>query len=364
MKVSIIIPIYKSEKYLEKCLKSIQNQTYKDFECLMINDGSPDNSEEICKKYVEGDSRFKLFSKENEGAYKTANFGFDHASGDFVTVVDADDYVEKEWLEERIKEIQKFNADTVFCGYRAVDMNYNERLIEKPNYKNKIYENGEKKELIERIIGYSCNDLYRKLKGENDCVQREFASVWRFLYDNKVFQENKIRFDERANLVGDVLVNSEYLSVCKKVVISETYGYNYLYRDDGLVQSFLNSKAIDFWNDKMASATAREEANEKLLNNMDVDFFYAWEGSNIFSSMEIGLRFSNDKELSLRKKIKMFKSYIKLDSTKRAFKDLKMSNLNMKYKICFICVKMHLLTLEYLMIEIANRLGLIPKMEA
>ncbi len=360
MKISIVVPIYNSEKYLEKCLKSIQNQTHKNFECLMINDGSPDNSKEICKRYADSDSRFLLFSKENEGALNAANYGFERAKGDYLTVMDADDYAESTWLEERVNEIKENNADTVFCGYRAVDTDYRERLVKKPDYKQKVYQGTDKKEIIERIIGYSCEDLYKKLRGKDDSVKREFGAVWRFLYDNKIFQNNKIRFDEEANLAGDVILNSEYLSLCKKVVVSNTYGYNYLYRNDGMVQTYLKSKAIDFCKQKVNAAKSREKVNSKLLQNIGIDFFYAWEASNIFSAIEIGLRLSNDKELPLKRKIRLFKFYLKLNSTQKAFVDLKIRKLKMKYKICFSLIKMHLFTLEYFLISFANRLNIVP----
>ena len=91
--ISIVVPIYNVENYLGMCLDSIHHQTYENFECLLIDDGSPDKSAEICKEYVAKDSRFRYFKKENGGVSSARNFGIDIANGDFVAFVDGDDIV-------------------------------------------------------------------------------------------------------------------------------------------------------------------------------------------------------------------------------------------------------------------------------
>lgn len=89
--ISVIVPIYNVENYLRMCLDSIQNQTYKNFECLLINDGSPDNSAEICREYVAKDSRFRYFEKENGGVSSARNLGIERSEGVYITFVDSDD---------------------------------------------------------------------------------------------------------------------------------------------------------------------------------------------------------------------------------------------------------------------------------
>ena len=101
--VSIVIPVYKAENYLRTCLDSISKQTYKDWECILVIDGSPDNSAQICAEYEAKDSRFKAYIKENGGPSSARNYGIDHASGDFVCFVDSDDYVGPLFLEHLIR---------------------------------------------------------------------------------------------------------------------------------------------------------------------------------------------------------------------------------------------------------------------
>lgn len=113
MKVSVIVPIYNVEEYVEKCLKSIQAQTLKDFECLVINDGTKDNSVEVAKKAVEGDDRFKFFDKENGGLSDARNFGIEKAQGEYLCFVDSDDYIEKDLLELSYNMGKENNSDIV-----------------------------------------------------------------------------------------------------------------------------------------------------------------------------------------------------------------------------------------------------------
>lgn len=113
MKVSVIVPIYNVEKYVEKCLKSIQAQTLKDFECLVINDGTKDNSVEVAKKTVENDQRFKFYDKENGGLSDARNFGIDKAKGEYLCFIDSDDYVDEKLLEVTYNTGKQYDSDIV-----------------------------------------------------------------------------------------------------------------------------------------------------------------------------------------------------------------------------------------------------------
>ena len=115
-KISIIIPVYNGEKYIEKCLDSIKNQTFKDYEVLIINDGSKDNTKKLIEKYL-NDKRFKLFNRTNHGIGASRNFGLDESSGEYICFIDSDDYVDKKYLEKLYNKILKENLDIVVCNY-------------------------------------------------------------------------------------------------------------------------------------------------------------------------------------------------------------------------------------------------------
>ena len=101
--ISIIVPIYNVENYLRQCLDSIMNQTYRNFECLLINDGSSDNSEDICREYVSKDSRFRYFEKENGGVSSARNLGIECSGGAYITFIDADDWVDSDYFRSSLQ---------------------------------------------------------------------------------------------------------------------------------------------------------------------------------------------------------------------------------------------------------------------
>ena len=114
-KISLIVPVYNTSKYLRKCLDSLITQTYKDIEIIVINDGSIDNSEEIIKLYR--DKRLKYISKKNEGIGKTRNLGIENATGNYIAFVDSDDYLDKNFCKKMIKKADEDNCDIVICNY-------------------------------------------------------------------------------------------------------------------------------------------------------------------------------------------------------------------------------------------------------
>ena len=113
-KVSVIVPVYNAEKYLEKCVNSIVNQTYKNLEIILINDGSKDNSLALCKKF-NADARVVVIDQENRGAAGARNSGISVATGDYISFVDADDWVENSFIEKLVNLIQSTDSDISIC---------------------------------------------------------------------------------------------------------------------------------------------------------------------------------------------------------------------------------------------------------
>ena len=134
--ISIVIPVYNAEKYLEQCLNSVKNQTYKNFEVILVNDGSIDNSESICKAFVESDTRFRYYLKANGGASSARNLGLDNAQGNYITFIDADDWVDENHLEVLINNIKENNSDMAVSSIKKFD--------NVSRFKFRVYSNQEK----------------------------------------------------------------------------------------------------------------------------------------------------------------------------------------------------------------------------
>ena len=133
-KISIIVPVYKVEKYLRRCLDSIVAQTFTDWECILIDDGSPDGSGKICDEYAETDSRFKVIHQENKGVSAARNAGIDMAKGEWVTFVDSDDWMDVEMLLELHSVAKKHDADVVVSGITE----WNESLQKRRKFSQKV----------------------------------------------------------------------------------------------------------------------------------------------------------------------------------------------------------------------------------
>ena len=127
-KISIIVPVYKTEKYLHRCLDSIVAQTYTDWECILVDDGSPDNSGMICDEYAEMDSRFRVFHQENKGVSAARNKGLDEANGEWIGFVDSDD-----WISQDYFHIDYLQSDIIQKRV-ASRKNFNQKVLKKEQY--------------------------------------------------------------------------------------------------------------------------------------------------------------------------------------------------------------------------------------
>lgn len=122
-KISVIIPIYNVEKYLKRCIDSVLAQTFQDFECILVDDGSPDRCGEICEEYKQKDSRIKVIHQENQGLGSARNSGLAIATGEFVCFIDSDDWIEPNYLKIMEEHTRAYNVDIVMCGFREVFFN-------------------------------------------------------------------------------------------------------------------------------------------------------------------------------------------------------------------------------------------------
>ncbi|MEH7309285.1 glycosyltransferase family 2 protein, partial [Neobacillus drentensis] len=119
-KVSVIVPIYNAEKKLNKCIKSILNQTFKDFELILVNDGSTDSSLYICRKHAKLDKRIKIIDKQNEGSIATRRRGIDASRTEYIMFVDADDWIDKKTIEVLYNETNNSKVDIIVCNMYKV----------------------------------------------------------------------------------------------------------------------------------------------------------------------------------------------------------------------------------------------------
>ena len=204
--ISIIVPIYNVENYLRQCLDSIVSQTYQNFECLRINDGSPDNSEDICREYVAKDARFRYFEKENGGVSSARNLGIKCSRGAYITFIDSDDWVDSDYLEVLYTALIDENADISVSTYKRFHMADNCWYVHsfQRGYEKRVFT---KQELIAEFIAldtfdfsyrYVCGKLVRsylldKIAFNEMTILGEDMELWLKLYliSNKIVYVNR-----------------------------------------------------------------------------------------------------------------------------------------------------------------------------
>ena len=162
--ISVIIPVYNTEKFLKKCLDSVIGQTYRDLEIILVNDGSTDNSLAICREYEKKDSRIVLFSKENEGQGKARNLGILESHGDYITFVDSDDWIHSEMVERLYQSMTEQESNIAICDFYKTKLDSEEisQIIEEKIDISDFLLLHENKTLLERLSFYSCGKLYRR----------------------------------------------------------------------------------------------------------------------------------------------------------------------------------------------------------
>lgn len=238
--VSVIVPIYNVEKYLDECVQSILNQTHKNLEVILVDDGSPDGCPVMCDNYQRQDSRVRVIHKKNEGLGFARNRGLDIASGEYVMFTDSDDYLDHDAVESFVEEIVKNNAQLVRAGLRKIDDSG--KVLYKRESEKRIFK-GEEVDL------YLSPRLLGSTPSKSDSLE---MSVCTSLYLRRIIEENNLRFDSEREVVSeDLPFNLSFLSHCETAVLTDKITYNYRYNPDSLSETYQPEKflkIVDFFN--------------------------------------------------------------------------------------------------------------------
>ena len=217
-KISIIIPMYNVEKYITTMLDSIKKQNYENYEVILINDGSTDNTLDVVKEWIKenNEKRFLVFNKENSGVSDSRNIGIDKSNGIYITFFDSDDYIEKNYLCDAIAEIENKKLDVFISGFFSEILTENNCNNKKICYKNILYDN--KKILYDGYL-----DLW-----ENTMMY----NIWNKIYIKSIIDKNKIKF-KKQNYAEDVEFNKEYFKYVERCYCSDKCYYHYIRERDG-----------------------------------------------------------------------------------------------------------------------------------
>ena len=211
-KITIIVPVYKVEKYLDRCVQSIVNQTYQNLEIILVDDGSPDKCPQMCDDWANQDARIKVIHKINGGVSSARNAGLDVATGEYIQFVDSDDYLELSACETLVEKMVTNEADIVVVGF--IPIGDNAKYIQ--------------------ISDFTTSDKMYAIQNLYNC--RVLNAVW-----NKIYKKNLldgIRFKENMKYGEDLLFNLQYMQNCQLIVYTSEPLYNYVNTPGSVVHSF------------------------------------------------------------------------------------------------------------------------------
>ena len=212
--ITIVVPVYNIEKYLDRCISSIINQSFQDFELILVDDGSKDKSAQICDNYVLQDSRVKVIHKPNGGVSTARNRGIDEANGSYICFVDSDDWLEQTYLQNFVDAVpEKYGVvlQSFFYDYEDSDKTVPHVLPEKQI---------DKASELEFFLEYT------------DGVHNGF--LWHRLFHTNIIKENRIRYPENVSFAEDGIFFLNYISYIDKYYITSKTGYHYFIRSNSL----------------------------------------------------------------------------------------------------------------------------------
>ena len=342
--VSIIVPVYNVENYIERCLNSLVNQTFKDIEIITINDGSTDKSLELINKYVKEDIRVSVIDLGDEGVSYCRNLGIEKANGKYIMFVDSDDWIDFSMVEVMYKKAEENKLDLVMCSYiREFKDHSKEKIFNLPE--EIIYkEDKVKNELLRKLVGPVKEEL------SNPEMLDALGTVWGKLYRADIFKENKINFVDLKEIgsAEDTLFNIFTFNYLKKVM-------------------FLNKPMYHYWRDNPKSVTS--QYNSKLKeqrkvffkyisdfikeNNFEQVFEEALNNRICTSVLGLGLiECSKNNKISGINKIKNIKKIINEEYIRNAYKNLELKYFSIHWRVFYFFIKNKMSFCSYLMLSI------------
>lgn len=248
-KISVIVPVYNVEKYLSRCIESILSQTFTDFELLLIDDGSTDNSSNICDMYALKDNRIRVFHKKNGGVSSARNLGLDNAKGKWITFVDSDDWIGIDFLSELIVG----NSDLIIGGKTNTGCRNDIKT-----YKPQIYQ--------EQFIGKCL---------ATTILDDIFRAPWGKLFKKEIIDNNKLRFDIHMKIGEDTAFVQSYLYHCN--VIQFIYSSSYFYYCQYSSKYKLSSEELYYNKQKLINTYVKLSEkfhfkNESYINIINIFF--------------------------------------------------------------------------------------------
>lgn len=340
--ISIIVPIYKiPEDYLKRCIDSILKQDFTDIELILVDDESPDNSGIICDEYSKKDARIKVIHQKNSGVSVARNSGIDIANGVWISFVDADDWLEKNYVSKFNEIASNNDSDIIMCDCYV---NYSSREV-----KNKFFRDDEIKAVGEEkdrfLLQYLCNKIYK-----DDLSNADIGSPWAKIYKREFLISNNLRFDSRLIRMQDNVFNLYAFQLANSLYYKEDYLYHYRKSEfsgfNRYTPNIVNYYELVF-----------NELNKFINEYKKSDNFYISRNIKIVKSIYVYCKmyyFHKDNIKSNREIRKEIIELLSDDLYKYAIDNVKFKYLSLLEKVFVICLKFKMIGMLKTLLTIKN----------
>lgn len=339
--VSVVLPIYKVEKYLDRCISSVVSQTYSNLEIILIDDGSPDNCPQICDIWAKKDSRIKVIHKENQGLGMARNTGIDHATGSYICFFDSDDSVAPDTIATCIAAAREHNAELVVFGHDDVtpDMQLLDTHI--PNPPQKLF-TGE--EITKKLLPIS---VYSNLKTGEDWNM--VMSSWNKLYSMDVIRRSGWRFaSEREIISEDFYSLTELYGHLNSVYVLDRAFYHYTVNNGSLSRSYRP--------DRFERIKLFYEAMVALSEKMGLEDVLEQPVKGVTFGITVGaMKLIVASDLGLQRRYSELRKIVKDDFLHKLIKGTDYSGAGFQKKLLYQAAKYNLVLLCFLLVYLKNK---------
>lgn len=316
VKVSVIIPAYNTEEYIDEMLKSVVNQTYKNIEIIVVNDGSKDDTLEHIKYWQKEDSRIVYFDIPNGGVSNARNIGLKNSSGNKIFFWDSDDVIELDAIEKcmEFSRLEDVSAVLYGCTSRVNGVNGPKNVSTlKREYRNEEI----KRELIPHFIGHSFDDINDWITGKKGIREgKEYTALWRIMLDAEILKNNNLFFDTNLTLGEDTIFINRYFLLENSIGYLDECLYHLTWRETGANITSNNNPTLMMQN-KIKLIKARLVLDEEG-KRYGLKLHKYWEGTMVFSAIQLLIKFASS---NTRDGFSKFQQYLDIPEVKTAIKD-------------------------------------------
>ncbi|EGG52189.1 glycosyltransferase, group 2 family protein [Paraprevotella xylaniphila YIT 11841] len=339
-KISLIVPCYGVERYLDACMNSLVEQTLEDIEIILVDDVSPDRVPEMCDKWASKDHRIKVIHKKtNEGLGYARNSGLDIATGEYVAFIDSDDYVDNKMYEMLYNEAKTKRLDACWCNYRY-------------DLGGKFAESREIKETFTKETADEVKEYMMDMIGplpEYPSDVKYLVSAWRAIYSRQIIEENDIRFEsERDNGSEDIPFNMDFLMHATRIGYIPFVGYNYRYNPLSLSRNYTHAKFTTYCH-------LFDEVKERFEHCLPENQYKLHYQRFIFYFFRNIIKYEAVKDIG-GKKYQNIRMRCDDKRMKDIYSDYPYHRLPLKQRVFFFCMKHRITMALYAMCILENKI--------